>query len=102
MASKSESPYFCHVFVCTNDRHEKRKSRADGDSHSMRSFLKQEIYNRGWKGRIRVSQSGCFGLCESGPNVLIYPQQFWYSNVTREDLEKIIAQIETIIEAPHK
>jgi (2Fe-2S) ferredoxin len=102
MAIESTSPYVCHVFVCTNDRHGKRKSCADGDGSSMRLFLKEEVYSRGWKGRVRVSHSGCLGLCESGPNVPVYPQQIWYSNVISEDLEKIIAYITTIIQASNE
>ncbi len=102
MATRSESPYLCHVFVCTNDRHGKRKSCADGDSYSMRMSLKQEIHSRGWRGRVRVSQSGCLGLCDTGPNVLLYPQQLWYSDVTSEDFGEIMAHIERIVEASDK
>ena len=91
------SPFVCHVFVCTNDRQGKRKSCADGDSQAVRSALKQIAVDRGWKPRVRVSQSGCLGLCTSGPNVLIYPQKVWFSEVGLEDVDKIAAAVDGIL-----
>jgi (2Fe-2S) ferredoxin len=93
MEKEQQSPYDCHVFVCTNDRGGARKSCADGDSPEIRARLKAEINNRGWKGRVRVSQCGCMGLCAQGPNVMIYPQKAWFSAVTPEDAEDIIARL---------
>ena len=83
MAKKSKSPYLSHAFVCTNDRQGTRRSCADGDSHSIRMSLKEEIGSRGWKGKIRVSQSGCLGLCDKGPNVLLYPRAVFWSHQQR-------------------
>ena len=91
------SPYVCHIFVCTNDRKGERKSCADGGSVDVRSILKEESKKRGWTGRVRVSQSGCLGLCEIGPNVIIYPQGIVFSEVTKEDIEAILSRVEEII-----
>lgn len=90
MATKSTSPYTCHVFVCTNDRHGERKSCADGNSAQVRAALKQIVADRGWKGAVRVSQCGCMGLCNEGPNVMIYPQRAWFSAVSPWDVEAIV------------
>jgi (2Fe-2S) ferredoxin len=91
------SPFACHVFVCTNDRKGARKSCADGDNVAVRQILKQEVTDRGWKGRVRVSQSGCLGLCEEGPNVLIYPQKIWFSTVGAKDVGQVLAAVEEIL-----
>lgn len=32
----------------------------------------------------------CLGLCQHGPNVMIYPDGIWYCGVTPEDVEEII------------
>ncbi len=98
MVDEQKSPYDCHVFVCTNDRGGVRKSCADGNSPEIRARLKAEINNRGWKGRVRVSQCGCMGLCASGPNVMIYPQKAWFSAVTEEDTDDIIARLESMLD----
>lgn len=94
------SPFVCHIFVCTNDRKGERKSCADGNSAEVRSALKKEVNARGWKGKIRVSQSGCLGLCMKGPNVIIYPQKTWFSGVTPADTSEILANVETILAVP--
>jgi (2Fe-2S) ferredoxin len=94
MGTSGTSPYDCHIFVCTNDRNGKRKSCADGDSPAIRASLKQEIADRGWKPRVRVSQCGCMGLCGNGPNVLIYPQKVWFSEITIGDIGKIVETVD--------
>jgi (2Fe-2S) ferredoxin len=99
MATENISPYVCHVFVCTNDREGRSKSCADGNSPEVRSALKKEINERGWKGKVRVSNSGCMGLCPHGPNVIIYPQRVWFSGVSTDDFGEILSSIEKIVEA---
>ena len=97
MAVQKESPYVCHVFVCTNDRGGERKSCADNNSQLVRKRLKEEVKTRGWDGQVRISQSGCMGLCGMGSNVMFYPQKIWFSEVFEEDIEKIISSIEKVI-----
>ena len=91
------SPYVCHVFVCTNDRNGEKKSCADGNSTDIRKTLKKEVNTRGWKGKVRVSECGCLGLCQKGPNVILYPQKIWFSEVLESDVPGIISEIESIV-----
>jgi (2Fe-2S) ferredoxin len=98
MENEKKSPYEIHVFVCTNDRGGTRKSCADGDSRQTRAMLKEEINKRGWKGRVRLSQCGCMGLCARGPNVIFYPQQSWFPAVKTEDVDEIITRLESILD----
>lgn len=86
-------PYACHVFVCTNNRHGDRKSCADGGNEALKDFLKAETEKRGWKTRVRVSSSGCMGLCAKGPNVLLYPQGVWFCDVSAGDGERILDEV---------
>jgi len=39
---------------------------------------------------VEVSIAGCFGLCESGPNIEIYPEGVFYSKVKPEDIDEIV------------
>ena len=93
---KQETPYIAHVFVCTNDRKGKRKSCIDNNADQIKSLLKDFINNKGWKGKIRVSTSGCLGKCSIGPNLMIYPQKIWFSDVAIADLDEIKRTIEEI------
>jgi len=32
----------------------------------------------------------CFGACDQGPNIVVYPRKYWYAGVTRGDLPEIV------------
>ena len=97
MSNKNESPYIAHVFVCTNDRGGERKSCADNNSQIVKSKLKEAVNEKGWKGKVRISTSGCMGLCARGSNVMIYPQKIWFSEVLPDEVDEIISRIEHIM-----
>lgn len=97
MAKVKETPFVCHIFVCTHDRGEGEKSCGGNDSKLVRELLKEEAAVRDWKKQVRVSQSGCLGPCDEGPNVMIYPQKIWFSGVSANDVKQIISAVEEII-----
>jgi (2Fe-2S) ferredoxin len=97
MPKQSESPYAAHVFVCTNDRQGARKSCADHNSPLTKAHLKSLVNERGWRGKVRISTSGCMGLCEKGPNVIIYPQRLWFSEALPDELDEIVSTLEHIM-----
>lgn len=93
----STPPYRCHLFICTKNRNGEQKSCADGDNLELKPILKDAIAERGLKGKVRVCESSCFGLCETGPNIILYPQQILYSNVHKSDLPEILEAVERIV-----
>jgi (2Fe-2S) ferredoxin len=97
MANNNESPWVAHVFVCTNDRGGERKSCADNNSQNVKSKLKEAVNEKGWKEKVRISTSGCMGLCAKGSNVMIYPQKIWFSEVLPDEVDEIISTIEHIM-----
>jgi len=97
MPKQNESPYVSHVFVCTNDRKGERKSCADNNSQLTKSKLKDVVDEKGLKGKVRISTSGCMGLCAKGSNVMIYPQRVWYSEVSPDDVDEIVSKIESVM-----
>jgi (2Fe-2S) ferredoxin len=42
--------------------------------------------------RIRVETSGCFGRCENGPVMVVYPEGIWYGGVRPEDVRRIVRE----------
>ena len=36
-------------------------------------------------------RTGCFGLCEAGPVVIVYPEGTFYSRVKEEDVDEIVS-----------
>jgi (2Fe-2S) ferredoxin len=96
--NRMSSPYRCHIFICVNDRQGARKSCADGGrGPAIKDILKEQVAARGWKGQVRVSQSGCMGLCERGSNVMIYPQGLWFSAVTPTDTDAILEEVAKLL-----
>ena len=39
---------------------------------------------------VEVRPYMCFGACQEGPNVVVYPEKTWYAGVKTDDLEDII------------
>jgi (2Fe-2S) ferredoxin len=50
----------------------------------------EEIEDNDLSGDVMVTNTGCFGICDKGPVVVIYPEGTWYGNVTEEDIETIV------------
>ncbi|MEN6428886.1 MAG: (2Fe-2S) ferredoxin domain-containing protein [Phycisphaerales bacterium] len=99
MESPKTTPYKCHVFVCVNDRGGTRKSCADGNSKEIAVRLKETAKARGFPpGTVRVSQSLCLGLCDFGPNVVLYPQRIWFQAVTMDDIDRILDAVAKAVE----
>jgi (2Fe-2S) ferredoxin len=97
LAKLSEITFECHVFVCVNNRTDERKACAHQKSNEIRQKLKFESKKRWPNGIVRVTQTGCLGVCEYGPNVMIYPQNKWYSKVTPEDIDLILDDIDGLL-----
>ena len=41
-----------------------------------------------------MTATGCVGLCEKGPIVMIYPEGIWYGEVGEDDIEDILDALE--------
>jgi NADH:ubiquinone oxidoreductase subunit E len=84
-------PYRRMVFVCTNVREEDgRPACGLRGSEKICEALKEEVKKRGLKGKVRALKSGCMDLCETGPNVMIFPDGVLHSGVTAEDVPALI------------
>ena len=41
---------------------------------------------------VKVVKTGCFGLCQKGPIVAVYPDKVFYCHVKPEDVERIVSE----------
>ena len=41
---------------------------------------------------VKLVHTGCFGLCEAGPVIIVYPEGAFYSRVTLKDIDEIVAE----------
>ena len=62
-----------------------------GNGGVIRAF-EEEIEKHGLAGTVDIRATGCHGMCEQGPNVVIYPEEITYVKVTPEDVAEIVKQ----------
>ncbi len=60
------------------------------DSEGLISNLKNEISSNNVDGEVQVLKTGCFGFCEQGPIVKVYPDNVFYVKVSPDDAKEII------------
>ena len=80
------------VFVCTQARppnHPRGSCQPKGGNEILQSFW-QQLQARNLWDKFAVTNSGCLGPCDSGPNVLVYPEGVMYGGVTMDDVTTII------------
>jgi len=54
--------------------------------------LHEEIAKLGLEKEIKVVKTGCFGLCQKGPIMAIYPDKTFYCHVTVDDVAEIVSE----------
>ena len=83
-----------HIFVCTSSRangQQKGYCHSKGGVELVMKFM-EEIEERDLGGEVFVNNTGCFGICEQGPIVVVYPGGTWYKGVTAQDVETIMEE----------
>lgn len=82
------------VFVCTNDRSSEHACCADAGGRAVLSEVKSWLRERDlfWS-RAAVVETACLGLCsENGTAIAFQPRDEWYSDVSPEDVERLLAR----------
>lgn len=84
-----------HIFICNSFR---TKGEAQGVCNkkkavSLIQYLENELVDRGLD-NVLVSSTGCLKLCEHGPVMMIYPDNYWYGEVNEEAIDEILDALE--------
>lgn len=78
--------YRSHVLVCGGTGCTASKS-----VEIMKQFEKL-LHDNQIESEVKVVKTGCFGLCEKGPIVVIYPEGATYAHVRPEDVKEIVEE----------
>ena len=78
--------YRSHVLICGGT------GCSSSGSQKVQDALEQELKANGLEKEIAIVRTGCFGLCENGPVMIVYPEGSFYSRVTPEDIPEIVSE----------
>ncbi len=73
-----------HVLICGGT------GCTSSGSAQIQSRFEELLAKNKIQDEIKLVRTGCFGLCEAGPIVIIYPEGAFYSRVETEDVEEIV------------
>lgn len=73
-----------HILVCSGT------GCTSSSSQDIIAELKDKLAEVGLSEEVQVLKTGCFGLCQKGPILAIYPDKIFYCNVKVSDVEEII------------
>lgn len=85
-ASAAAGPERLHVLVCAGT------GCTSSSSALIMEQMQQQLIARGLDQEVRVIKTGCFGLCQKGPIVAVYPDKIFYCHVKPDDVGEIIEQ----------
>ena len=85
--------YNKHIFICTNQRKEGERLCC-GEMHGLElvAAFKKLVKDHKLSTTVRAQRTGCFDICESGPNVMVYPEGIVYAKVQMSDVEEIFQE----------
>ncbi|MCR1899886.1 NADH-quinone oxidoreductase subunit NuoF [Irregularibacter muris] len=61
-------------------------------SGKLVDIFKKEFIKHGLEEEIDLILTGCFGLCELGPIVIVYPEGAFYSRVEEKDIPELVEE----------
>ncbi len=75
-----------HVLICGGTG-----CTSSGSNKIQEAFV-SALEANGISEEVKIVQTGCFGLCELGPVVIVHPDGTFYSRVTPEDVAEIVSE----------
>ena len=83
-------PFRYHVFICDQKKPEGLPCCAGRGSSATIEALRKEVAARGLLDEVQITLCGSLGVCERGPNLVVYPEGVWYSGVRPEDVSELV------------
>ncbi len=78
--------YRSHVLVCGGTG-----CTSSGSGEIIEQF-EVSIAEKGLEKEVKVVRTGCFGLCEAGPIIIVYPEGAFYSRISAKDVPEIVEE----------
>ncbi len=78
--------YRSHVLICGGT------GCASSGSMTFEAKFTKAMEKHDLNKEVKLVKTGCFGLCEAGPIVVVYPEGAFYSRVEDADIERIVEE----------
>ena len=78
--------YSAHVIFCGGTG-----CHSSGSGELLKRF-DEKLKEHGLEKEVKMVRTGCFGLCEAGPVVIVYPEGTFYSRVKVDDVDEIVSE----------
>jgi len=75
-----------HVLICEGT------GCLSADAAKIEQVFSGELAKHNLSDKVDIVRTGCFGYCQVGPIVIIYPEGSFYSRVKLEDIPKIVEE----------
>jgi (2Fe-2S) ferredoxin/predicted O-methyltransferase YrrM len=90
LEGKTMEPFRYHVFICDQKKAEGVPCCNASGSERVIDALRRELGARRLMDEVQVTVCGSLGVCERGPNMVVYPEGIWYSGLTPQDVPEIV------------
>jgi (2Fe-2S) ferredoxin len=86
-------PFRFHVYACQQEKPGTSAPccSARGSAQVLEA-LRKELAAQGLMNDVQVTTCGSLGMCERGPNMVVYPEGIWYSGVQVADVPELVRE----------
>jgi len=85
-------PFCYHVFICDQKKAEGVPCCNANGSERVIDALRRELGAHRLMDEVQITVCGSLGVCERGPNMVVYPEGIWYSGLTPQDVTEIVEE----------
>lgn len=86
-------PFRYHVYACQQEKPGTTAPCCSArGSAQVLDALRKEIAAQGLGDEVQITTCGSLGMCERGPNMVVYPEGVWYSGVQPGDVPELVRE----------
>jgi (2Fe-2S) ferredoxin/SAM-dependent methyltransferase len=85
-------PFAYHVYVCNQQKPDGAPCCGARGAERVIDALRRETAAAGLAHEVQITACGSLGLCDRGPNMVVYPEGTWYVGITADDIPEIVRQ----------
>jgi NADP-reducing hydrogenase subunit HndC len=85
-------PFRYHIYACQQEKPGGASCCSARGSALVLDALRKEIARQGLMKDVQVTTCGSLGMCDRGPNMVVYPEGTWYSGVQAADVPELVRE----------